>query len=68
MEYGRRSRCLGEHLLNDGHMAVIDVGIGDDVDQLPRHQTADLGQHVDQHRILHHVPVVGSQHILAALV
>ena len=49
-------------------MAVVDVGVGDDVDQLPGDEAADLGEHVHQHGVLHHVPVVGGQHILAALV
>ena len=49
-------------------MAVVNMGVGDDMDQLSGHQAADLGEHVDQHRVLHHVPVVGGQHILAALV
>ena len=57
-----------QQLLHDGHVPVVDVGVGDDVDQLPGHQAGDLGQHVHQHAVLHHVPVVGRQHVLAALV
>ena len=49
-------------------MAVVDVGVGDDVDQLPRRQAGDPGKHVQEHGVLHHVPAVGSEHILAALV
>ena len=49
-------------------MAVIDVGIRDDMDQLPRLQTGHLGHHVKQHRVLHHIPAVGSEHILRSLV
>ena len=44
------------------------MGVGDDVDQLAGHKAADLGKHVHQNGILHHVPVVGSQHILTPLV
>ena len=38
------------------------------MDQLPRYQAGDLGQHVHQGGVLHHVPAVGGEHILAALV
>ena len=44
------------------------MGVGDDVDQLAGLQTGHLRHHVDQHAVLHHVPVVGGQHVLAALV
>ena len=56
----------GDDLLHDGHVAVVDVGVGDDVDQLARLQAGDLGKHVDQHRVLHHVPAVGGEHVLAS--
>ena len=49
-------------------MAVIDVGVGDDVHQLPRLQPRRPGQEVHQHGVLHHVPAVGGEHVLAALV
>ena len=49
-------------------MPVVDVGVGDHMDQLPRLQAGDLGQHVDQGGVLHHVPAVGGEHVLAALV
>ena len=38
------------------------------MDKLARLQAGDLGHHQGEHGILHHVPVVGGQHILAALV
>ena len=44
------------------------MGVRDHVDQFAGHQAADLGQHVDQHRVLHYIPVVGGQHVLAPLV
>ena len=49
-------------------MPVIDVGVGNDVDQLPRLQAGDLGEHVDQGGVLHHIPAVGGEHVLGALV
>ena len=49
-------------------MAVVDVAVRDDVDKLARLQAADLREHMHQHRVLHHVPVVRRQHILTALV
>ena len=48
-------------------MAVINVGVRNDMDQFPCHQTADLGQHVDENRILYHIPVVRRQNILGSL-
>ena len=57
-----------EQILDDGDVAVIDVGIGDHMHQLAGLESCDLGHHVHQHSILHHVPVVGGQHVLAALV
>ena len=58
----------GQQFLHQGDVAVIDVGIGDDVDQLPRLQAGNLGQQVDQHRVLHHIPPVGGEHVLGPLV
>jgi hypothetical protein len=49
-------------------MAVVDVRVRNDVHQLAGLEPADLRHHVDQHRVLHHVPVVRRQHILTALV
>ena len=49
-------------------MPVIDVAIGNHVDQLSRFQPGHLGKHHQKHGILAHVPVVGGEHILAALV
>jgi hypothetical protein len=42
--------------------------VGDDMHQLSRHHVIDLCQHIDQHRILHDVPVVRSQDVLRSLV
>ena len=67
-EFGGLRGGLLQHLLDDGHVAVVNVGVGDDVDQLAGHQAADLGEHMHQNGVLHHVPVVGGQHILGALV
>ena len=39
MEGGSRLRLLRQQLLHSGHMAVIDVGIGNDVHQLTGLQT-----------------------------
>ena len=38
------------------------------MDQLTGNQAADLCKHVDQNGILHHIPVIGCQHILTALI
>ena len=45
-------------------MAVVNVGVRDHVDQLARLQPGHLGQHVNQHSILHHIPAVGGEHVL----
>ena len=49
-------------------MPVIDVGVGYHVDKLPGLEAGDLGHHHGEHGILHHVPVVGRQHVLGTLV
>ena len=54
--------------LDNGDMAVVDVRIGNHVDELARNKAADLGQHVHQNRVLHHILVVCSQHVLGPLV
>ena len=68
VENGSRLRLLRQQLLHSGHMAVIDVGIGNDMYQLAGLQTGHLRHHVDKDAVLHHVPVVGGQHVLTALV
>ena len=67
-ELGGRKTFPLQHGLHGGDVAVIDVAVGDHVDELAHLQAGDLGHHVGQHRVLHHVPVVGRQHILGALV
>lgn len=57
-----------DDLLHHGDVAVIDMGVGDDVDQLPRLQAGDLGEHHQEGGVLHHVPAVGGEHILTSLV
>ena len=57
-----------QHPLHHGDVAVIDVAVGDDVDQLAGDEAGDLGKHADQGGVLDHVPVVGRQHVLRALV
>ena len=49
-------------------MPVVDVCIGNHMNQFSRHQAAYLCKHVDKHRILHHIPVVGCKNVLRALV
>ncbi|MPM72486.1 hypothetical protein SDC9_119462 [bioreactor metagenome] len=49
-------------------MPVVNMGVGNDVNQLPRRKPADLRQQVHQHGVLHHVPAVGREHVLRALV
>ena len=44
------------------------MSVGDNMDKLTDLQPRHLRHHVHQHSVLHHVPVVGRQHILAALV
>ena len=44
------------------------MGIRNDMHQLAHVHVADLRQHVHQHRILYHIPVVGCQYVLGTLV
>ena len=67
-QLGRLVGGAGDDLLHHRHMAVVDVSVGDDVDQLAGLQTGHPGHHVNQGGVLHHVPAVGGEHILAALV
>lgn len=59
-------------LLNDflDHIdvSVIDMGIGDDVDEFSGYKIADLGKHHQKDGILKDVPVVGCQHVVRSLV
>ena len=55
-------------MLHNGNMPVIDMSVCNDMDQLTGNQAADLCKHVDQNGILHHIPVIGCQHILTALI
>jgi len=57
-----------DQLLHHRDVPVVDVAIGDDVDQLPGLKTGDLGDHGQQDGVLHHIPAVGGKHVLAALV
>ena len=67
-EGGRVEAGLFQHGLDGGDVPVIDVAVGDHMHQLAHLQAGHLGHHVGQHRVLHHIPVVGGEHILAALV
>ena len=67
-ELGGVEGLLGQHLLHHGDMAVVDVAVSDDVNQLAGLKTGGLGDHVQQGGVLHHVPAVGGEHILRALV
>ena len=67
-ELRRGTLVLLQQLFDDGHMAVVDMSVGDNMDKLARLQPRHLRHHVYQHAVLHHVPVVCRQHILAALV
>ena len=49
-------------------MPVVDMGVRDHMDQFARLHAAHLCQHVDQNRILAHIPVVCRQYILRSLV
>lgn len=66
-ELGGLEGRSGDDLLHDGHVAVVDMGVGNDVDQLARLQAGDLGKEMDQGSVLHHVPAVGGEHVLGAL-
>ena len=48
--------------------AVINVGVGDHMDQLTGTHITDLSQHMDQDRVLDHIPVIGGQHVLGPLI
>ena len=58
----------GDDLLHHRHVPVVDVAVSDHMDQLPRLQAGHLGHHVQERRVLHHVPAVGGKHVLRALV
>ena len=49
-------------------MTVVDMGIGNYMDQFSHLQAGDLGHHMHKYCILGHVPVVGCKHILAPLI
>ena len=59
---------LGNDLFDDWDVAVIDVRISDDVDELTDFETTDLGEHDKEKAVLKDVPVVGGKHIVASLV
>ena len=59
---------LGEHFFDDGNVAVVNVRVSDDVDEFACLEPGDLREHVDEHRVLADVPVVGGEHVLRALV
>ena len=42
--------------------------VGNDVDELAGFETGDLSKHVDEHRVLADIPVVGGEHVLRALI
>lgn len=50
------------------HMAVVDMRVRNDVDKLSRLESCGFCEHYEQRRILADVPVVRSEHVLAALV
>ena len=68
---GHLGRCKAfvlQHCLHSGDMTVINMAVSDHVDQLACFQTCYLCHHHQQHGVLHHIPVVGGEHILGALV
>ena len=69
-ELRRREGVSADELLNGIHVAGlgIDMGIRNDMHQLAHVHIADLCQHMHQHRILYHIPVVGCQYVLGTLV
>ena len=68
LEAGGGVRLPLEEFFHNGHMAVIDMGVGDHMDQLAGLKAGDLGEHAKKRRVLAHIPVVGREHILGALV
>lgn len=49
-------------------MPVINMGICNHMHQFPNFHATYLRQHMEQHRILHHIPVISRQHILRTLI
>ena len=49
-------------------MPVIDMCVRDHVDKFPCLHTAHLRKHMQQHRILTHIPIICSEHILRTLI
>ena len=65
---GCRVLRAGKHTQNLRFVSVVNMRVGNDVNQFANFQSADLLQHMHKHRILHHVPIVGNCHIVGALV
>lgn len=57
-----------ENLLDNRDMAVIDVRVAYYVYEFTRFEVAHLRKHMQKHCVLHHVPVVGGEGVLTALI
>ncbi|MPN45761.1 hypothetical protein SDC9_193332 [bioreactor metagenome] len=58
----------GDQCLDHRDVPVVDMGVGDDMDELADSQAADLRHQVDKHGVLRDVPGIGDEHVLRALV
>ena len=67
-ERRRRLRFSADQLLNKRYMSVINMSVSNHVNQLSHSHVTHLSQHMHQHRILYHIPVIGRQYILGALI
>ena len=61
-------RLFLQNFFDDRNVSVIDVRIAYDVHEFADLKTADLRKHMHEHGILHDVPVVCRQCILASLI
>ena len=59
---------LFEHFFNQRNVPVVNMRVGNHVHKLAGDKPRRLREHIEQHGVLHHVPVVCDQHILRALI
>ncbi len=67
-ELWRRIPGSADQFLYQGDVPVVDMGVRDHMNKFPNLQTAHLGKHMHQNRILHNVERIGDQNVLGPLV
>lgn len=68
LEYRRRVLRIFQYFLDNRDMAVIDVRVAYYVYEFTHFEVAHLRKHMQKHCVLHHVPVIGGEGVLTALV